>query len=453
MTAPVTRARAVGNPASRSRVQSHVHHEPAAGRFGLDFVAAVLGLGVFGLLLHVLSALYGPYSPAVVWLIEIVDLAVLFVAIGVIYEQWKQRGAAQSALADMRERYARFRQGAGDYTSVLVDSTGRIRSWNPDARGLLGYGPEAVTGLPLESLLADGDTTTSVPALLSMASEQGHADVETRLRHLDGRLLPAHVGVGALHDESGNVREFLVVIRDRTQAVQAEQALLRSHQELRELAAALQSVREEEKRRLARELHDGLGQWLTALKMDVSWVMQQLPPSDAALVEKARAMNAMLDRIVAETRRIAADLRPLMLDDLGFAAAAEWLTGDFSRRSGIRCELDLDQAASEIAEPQATALFRMLQESLTNVARHSGATWVRVRLQRDEGRLTLSVQDNGRGFQPGDEAKRGSFGLRGLRERAALLEGQVRVEPAPEGGTLLEVRMPCVESATVQVAA
>jgi signal transduction histidine kinase len=187
--------------------------------------------------------------------------------------------------------------------------------------------------------------------------------------------------------------------------------------------------------------------------MDVSWVMQQLPPSDAALVEKARAMNAMLDRIVAETRRIAADLRPLMLDDLGFAAAAEWLTGDFSRRSGIRCELDLDQAASEIAEPQATALFRMLQESLTNVARHSGATWVRVRLQRDEGRLTLSVQDNGRGFQPGDEAKRGSFGLRGLRERAALLEGQVRVEPAPEGGTLLEVRMPCVESATVQVAA
>ena len=152
-------------------------------------------------------------------------------------------------------------------------------------------------------------------------------------------------------------------------------------------------------------------------------------------------MLRMLDTAVASTRRIAADLRPLVLDDLGLAPAIEWVVQNFSQRSGVPCELDIDEEL-ELQEPYATAVFRIVQESLANVAKHARATRVRVRVVLEGGRLSLSVQDDGAGFRVGDPRKPQSLGLVGLRERAHLLHGRVQVNSTPGQGTRVEAHIP-----------
>ncbi len=206
-------------------------------------------------------------------------------------------------------------------------------------------------------------------------------------------------------------------------------------------------MREQEKSRIARELHDELAQALTALKMDASWIAERLPPAEKTLAGKLAVMQAMLDGTVAATRRISADLRPLMLDDLGLVPAAEWLVQNFTERTGIHCELAVGVPDLELAEPYASAVFRILQESLTNVARHAQASLVEVALDREDGAVTLMVRDNGRGFSPADPRKPNSFGLMGLRERAYLLGGEVEVASGRGRGTTIEVRIPIRQAA------
>ncbi|MCC6880164.1 MAG: hypothetical protein KJZ92_13085 [Rhodocyclaceae bacterium] len=214
-----------------------------------------------------------------------------------------------------------------------------------------------------------------------------------------------------------------------------------SHRQLRELAAALQEVREAEQMRIARELHDELGQHLTGLKMDISWLGGKLPADHPELARKAEGMKKLVDTAVKSVRRIASELRPLVLDDLGLVAGLEWLVQDFSRRTGIEVALDMDIGDAAPAEAQASALFRIVQESLTNVARHAGASRVRVTLTHAGGRLLLAVQDNGKGIAAG-AAKAGSFGLLGIRERAIMLGGEASVAGQPGEGTRVEVSLP-----------
>jgi signal transduction histidine kinase len=214
-----------------------------------------------------------------------------------------------------------------------------------------------------------------------------------------------------------------------------------SHRQLRELAAALQDVREAEQMRIARELHDELGQHLTGLKMDISWLGGKLPADHPELARKAEGMKKLVDTAVKSVRRIASELRPLVLDDLGLVAGLEWLVQDFSRRTGIEVAIDMDIGDAAPAEAQASALFRIVQESLTNVARHAGASRVRVTLTRAGGRLRLAVQDNGKGIAAG-AGKAGSFGLLGIRERAIMLGGEASVAGQPGEGTRVEVSLP-----------
>lgn len=203
-------------------------------------------------------------------------------------------------------------------------------------------------------------------------------------------------------------------------------------------------AREDEKTLIARELHDELGQMLTALKMDLSWLRERIPEERAELSAKAQQMNAMLDQTVASVRRISADLRPLMLDDLGLADAAQWLVEDFGRRSGIECRLDLDAEADldAIERASATAIYRALQESLTNIARHSGAKHAWVMLGVNGGQLELEIEDDGRGIAPDEIAKSRSLGLKGMRERIQYLGGLLEIARAPRGGTRVRVRLP-----------
>jgi PAS domain S-box-containing protein len=256
----------------------------------------------------------------------------------------------------------------------------------------------------------------------------------------DGTEFPIEASIS--HTGEPDKRLFTVILRDVTQRKAHEDALREQQAELRELSARVLEAREEEKTIIARELHDELGQLLTALKMDLDWLRERVAPGEIA--EKAAQMNTVLERTVGSVRRIAADLRPLMLDDLGLADAAAWLVEDFETRSGIHCGLDKPgaDALDNIARDIATTVYRALQESLTNIARHSGAKNAWVLLRIEDGTLRLEVEDDGRGMPPGALAGHRSLGLKGMRERVQYHGGMLEVGQAPRGGTRVKVRVP-----------
>lgn len=230
---------------------------------------------------------------------------------------------------------------------------------------------------------------------------------------------------------------YTVILRDVTERVRAQE-------ERSAFAAAVNAAREEEKTRVARELHDELAQALTALKMDAIWARDNTHAAPDLAAAKLTAMLTMLDGMVASTRRIAADLRPLLLDDLGLLAAIEWLVHSFSQRTGVACTLAADEDLV-LQEPHATAVFRIVQEALANVAKHAAASRAAVVICSLPGSITLSVRDNGRGFVTGAPRKPQSLGLMGLHERAQLLNGNVNIDSAPGQGTCVEVTIPLSE--------
>jgi PAS domain S-box-containing protein len=237
-------------------------------------------------------------------------------------------------------------------------------------------------------------------------------------------------------------RYFTVILRDISVRKQAEEVLLASQRELRELSARVLEAREDEKARIARELHDELGQLLTALKMDLSWLRERV--RDGEVGPKLEEMGRLLDQTVSSTRRISSDLRPLMLDDLGLADAASWLVDDFGKRYGIasRIEINADGGLEHLSKNVTTTVYRAIQESLTNIARHSGARNAWVLLAAQDGSVEVEVEDDGRGIAPEDLAKTRSLGLKGMRERISFIGGTFEVARAARGGTRLKIRVP-----------
>jgi signal transduction histidine kinase len=223
--------------------------------------------------------------------------------------------------------------------------------------------------------------------------------------------------------------------------------LQQSYEELRALGLRLHDVREQERRRIAREIHDDLGQALTAIKFAVSSMLLALP-EEYRPSKHAESIVKLIDQAIASVRRIATELRPAILDDLGLVAAVEWATEEFEAHTGIECRLNLSADAVTIDPERATAIFRILQEALTNVARHSGATQVDVRLTVENGRLTLEVHDNGIGIQDERFSFPQSLGVQSMQERAALLGGEFTIFTAPSDGTRVRVRVSLSEEGT-----
>jgi signal transduction histidine kinase len=223
--------------------------------------------------------------------------------------------------------------------------------------------------------------------------------------------------------------------------------LVADNERLRALAARSEADADADKARLARELHDVLGQELTGLKLDAAWIARRLadvPPDAAAPVrERLARMGTHIDSCVDIVRRFAGGLRPSPIDDLGLSAAIEWQAREFESRSGLVVELALPEEEVPVERERAAALFRILQELLTNVARHAGARHVRVRLSRTGAGLVLEVNDDGRGIGEAERAAPASLGLSGIRERAGLLGGTVELDGAPGRGTTAVVRVPC----------
>jgi signal transduction histidine kinase len=213
----------------------------------------------------------------------------------------------------------------------------------------------------------------------------------------------------------------------------AEVQLRESHKQLRSLSVYLQHVREEERTRIAREVHDELGQALTSCKLDASWLAHHLPRHQKELSEKAGKLSGDIDSTIQTVRRIATELRPGILDHLGLAAALEWQAQEFQTRTGIRCHVSARLHEPPLAAELTTTFFRIFQETLTNVIRHAEATHVDVHLKEDAARVILEVKDDGRGISQEEISDPKSMGLLGMRERAALLGGDFRIQPLRGG--------------------
>ena len=237
------------------------------------------------------------------------------------------------------------------------------------------------------------------------------------------------------------VATVLLVQRQR-----AEDELGRSEEQMRALAARLQNVREEERTRIARELHDELGQAMTGLKMDLAWAGKQLVEPDphvrTAMGKKFTEMTGLIDGTIQSVRRISSELRPGLLDHLGLAAAIEWQAHDFQSRSGITCKVTLPSDDVNLNRETSTAVFRVFQEIVTNVARHAKATKVKASMRREGDHAILEVSDNGRGITENEIAARRSLGLLGMRERAVLFGGKIKFTGAPGRGTTVVVTIP-----------
>ena len=221
----------------------------------------------------------------------------------------------------------------------------------------------------------------------------------------------------------------------------AEEKFRRSHDQLRALTGHLQFVREEERTRIAREVHDELGQALTGLKLDLAWLAGKLRGT-RGLQTKIKLMSAQIDGTIQAVRRIATELRPGVLDSLGLAAAIEWQAAEFQERTGIRCEMTIDVPEMIWEQNFSTACFRVFQETLTNIIRHANATRVAVRLAQDAHELVLTVRDNGRGITEREVARAHSIGLIGMKERAAQVGGKILFAGVAGEGTTVTLRVP-----------
>jgi len=300
---------------------------------------------------------------------------------------------------------------------------------------LLGAGLQSVIGSSLQDLVWPDDHAR-LKALLRRAAQR-NCRGETRLRSQKGAPVPVQLSLNPLRLKT---RAVCLIVSDLSEVKRAEQELRASSEQLRNLAARLLSVREEERTRIAREVHDELGQSLTAVKMDLSWLAGRLSPGNGHLLGRIRSTLQLADSTIQSVRRISTELRPGVLD-LGLAAALEWQAREFQARTGIRCRLRLpDQGV--VAPDVSTALFRIFQEALTNIARHAGATRAEVVLKKQPDGLVLLIRDNGRGFDPANSSSSKSLGLLGMRERAAILGGRVDISSAPGKGTRVTVWIP-----------
>jgi signal transduction histidine kinase len=239
------------------------------------------------------------------------------------------------------------------------------------------------------------------------------------------------------------VHRALREAQERLDRKRAEDQLRDSHKQLRALSVYLQHVREEERTRIAREVHDELGQALTSCKLDVSWMAHHLSRGQKELREKAKGLSAHIDSTIQTVRRISTELRPGILDHLGLAAALEWQAHEFQLRTGIRCDVSARLQETGLDPDLTTAFFRIFQETLTNVIRHAAATRVKVQLKEEASRVILEVQDNGRGIGRDEISDPRSMGLLGMRERAALLGGDFSIRRMRAGkGTRACVAIP-----------
>lgn len=318
----------------------------------------------------------------------------------------------------------------------------RINFANHAVKIIFGWHREELIGKSIRMIYRNEEEADKIGDIFySSLERQRTFETEFPCMCKDGREIICRMKASRIGEKLREKR-IVVTYEDITEEKKAQEELERSRQDLRNLSVHLQSVREEESTRVARKIHDELGQSLTALQMDLSWLEGKLPARNKSIREKTRSMSDLVDSTIDSVHKITMELRPSMLDDLGLPAAIEWQAGDFQKRSGIRCQANIRCGEGIIKKELATTIFRIFQETLTNIARHSKATQCRVALTENEKEVCLEVVDNGIGITQWQIDDPHSFGIIGMRERAHLWGGTIYIRNVKPSGTSVKVMIP-----------
>ena len=343
-----------------------------------------------------------------------------------------------------------------DRVRLIIDTI-PVMAWSLRPDGVVDFLNERwldYAGLSFEQYI-ENPTGPIHPEDIPRVMEKWRADMaagepyeaEMRLQRADGEYRWFLVRTDPLRDQSGKIVKWYGVSTDIDDRKRAEEELKATTEQLRALSASLQSAKEDEGTRIAREIHDELGSGLTSLKWDLEDINRIVSNSAEqlklpALRKRVEAMIELTDATINTTRRISSELRPSILDDLGLVTAVEWQAGQFQDRTGIICRFESSAPGVDLNQEKSTAVFRIFQEALTNVLRHARATKVDIRIRQQDGQFVLTVSDNGRGITEVEKSDPSSLGLLGMKERAYLVRGAIHIGRSEEGGTVITVQVP-----------
>ncbi len=361
-----------------------------------------------------------------------------------------ERTRQEAALRESEEKFAKAFRSSPFPITIATLSEGRFLEVNEAFLRDVGFTREEVLGRTAGELGLWRDPAARAELVRRLERDGMVREYEfvARTRHRERQV--NHIWAERITLKGEEC--LLDIVWDVTEWRANEEALRRSRQELRDLAARIQTVREEERARIARELHDELGQALTGLKLDLSWVRGRLSKHQGDLSDRMQALASRVDGTVDAVRRIATELRPGVLDLLGLVAAIEWQAQEFTQRTGVAADLEIRSDHSPVDDVRATTVFRILQEALTNVTRHAAASRVRITFTQARDQLELEVADNGRGIAADQLAGGRSLGLVGIRERAIACGGELEIRGEVGRGTLVKVRIPIGQTGEHEVA-
>jgi PAS domain S-box-containing protein len=366
----------------------------------------------------------------------------MFVGFG-LYAQWivTARKRAEEAARVANAELTQIFETAADGMRI-VDKDFRVLRANETFLALSGIGKEEALGKKCYEMFRGPACHTPGCPLTRILHHEKRVEMDAEKERRDGSKVPCIVTATPFRDPEGGLIGIVEDFKDISDRKRSEHEVLQSREQLRDLATHLQGIREKERAHIAREIHDELGQTLTALKMDIHWMRSKLPDRDESLVQKTDAMSELVDTTMKVVKKISAELRPLLLDDFGLSAAIEWQVEEFQERTGIECELTSEPQEIVLDQAVSIAVFRVAQEALTNITRHANATKVDVSLRERGGQVAMEVRDNGKGINQDQVLDPKSFGLIGMRERVHSFGGRLEIRGNPGKGTVVKADIP-----------
>ncbi len=349
----------------------------------------------------------------------------------------------EERLAASEEQYRLLFRYASDAILLFDESTSTVEDANYSAEILFGYSAEEFKNLTIMDLSAEPEKTKETIHKLRSENIRLLTVPKRLFRRKDGSHFAGEVNVG-IYSIKGKTK-CIVSVRDITERLKQQEELKRSEQQLRNLSLYLQNVREEERARIAREIHDELGQLLTAIKIDLNSCLNSSKIDDSILRSRLQKAMSLINDTISTVKRISMELRPSILDYLGITASIEWYVEEFEERTGIKCYLNFSPSTINIDSSLSITIFRVLQEALTNVARHSNATEVEINFKVTDDTLYMSIIDNGIGIRKDEIASPNSFGIIGIKERIRHHGGTVKIDTPEQGGTVIEIQAPLRE--------
>ncbi len=359
-----------------------------------------------------------------------------------IFDDITERVKAEDELRKSEEKFRTLVRTAPDGIA-LTDAKGKIQEANRAFANILGYSREQTIDKYFFDLFEEKTSKKKAEEVLSDLIEKGKIrQREISSKTKDGKSLYLDVSLAPLRDEKGLLSGVIIITRDISLRIKYELELEDSKDKFRKLALHLQTAREQERKNIAHEIHDELGYALTALKLDLTWLSKKTNIKEYKLTNKTKEMSELIDTMINKVRSISTELRPSILDHFGLIAAIEWQANEFQKRTAIRCKLDIEQIDMNFDDFYATAMFRIFQETLTNVARHAKASRVDVVFKKDNGSVILSISDNGIGMPMESLNDHKSLGLVGIRERAYSIGGEVNFLSGNGSGTTVVLTVP-----------